>query len=142
MSDFNTNLTDLNTTVESLREKVAELQIERDEARVRTARAESALTSVQRSLQEDLTEFANSYLQSGDEDYKELSELMVNNGLEGLKRTFEVTVRVTYEFTVEVEATDEDEARDEVDNDITSYAEDNVYLGDTPDEVDIEVTEA
>lgn len=129
-------------TVATLREKIAELEIERDEARVKRDRYAAELLSLKQSIQGDLAEFANSYLQSGDEDYKELSELMVNNGLEGLKRTFTVTVRVSYDFEVEVEATDEDEARDEVDNNITTYAQDYVYLSDTPDDMDIEATEA
>lgn len=51
-------------------------------------------------------------------------------------------LRVSYDFEVEVEATDEDEARDEVDNNITTYAQDYVYLSDTPDDMDIEATEA
>lgn len=132
-----------------LREKIAALQIERDQAKAREARTDTELESVRSayrllksSLQNDLKEWADQYIQPGDDDYKELSELMVNNGLEGLKRTFTVSVSVRYDFEVEVEATDEDEARDEVDNNITSYAQDYVYLNDSPDDIDIDVSEA
>ena len=102
----------------------------------------AANRDLRNNLQESLADWAQSYLQAGDDDYKALSELMVDNGLEGLKRTFNVTVRVTYEFEVEVEATDEDSARDDVDNDIQTHVNDHVSLWDLPDYSEIEVEEA
>lgn len=156
-----------------LREKVAELQlernqakaerdtaiIERDEARALIAGFDAlqiarnkavaevevlstSLRGLKASLQYDLKEWAEQNLTPGDTDYQELHDLMVSNDLEGLKRTFTVNVSVTYTFEVEVEATDEDEARDVVDNDLDTYVGDNVNLWDTPDDYDIEATEA
>lgn len=131
------------TTVENLRENIAELRIERDEAR---NRQNQAVLDHQRnllsSLEDSLKEFAEEHLLEGSDEYKALSELMTDNGMSGLKRTFNVTVRVSYEFEVEIDAEDEDEARDIVDSDITTYAQDYVMLQDTPDDLDIDVTEA
>lgn len=137
MTDFNTNLTD---TIDALTAKVADLTNEREEARLQRDRAVNTLSELKSSLQYDLKEWAEQYIVPGTDDYKELSELMVNNGLEGLKRSLSVTVRVTYEFEVEVESTDEDEARYEVDNNLSTYVGDNVSLWDTPDYYDIDVT--
>lgn len=123
------------TTVEKLRENIVELRIERDEARAR-------LGLLRESVQDSLKEFAEDHLVEGSPEYKALSELMAENGMSGLKRTFNVTVRVSYEFEVEIDAEDEDEARDIVDNDITTYAQDYVMLQDTPDDTDIDATEA
>lgn len=101
------------------------------------------LSMLKRSLQQDLADWAENNLDSGDDSYKELSELMENNGLEGLKRQYIVTVRVTYEFEVEVEASSEDEAQSLVDDDIFTYANDNVRPGwDTPYDSEFEVNEA
>jgi hypothetical protein len=93
------------------------------------------------SLQQDLAEWAESNLVSDDDSYKELSELMVNNGLDGLTRQFTVLVQVTYSFEVEVEAASEDDARDEVDNDIHTHINDNLDTG-YYDDVQFEVNEA
>jgi hypothetical protein len=123
--------------------------IERDEARARiaafeaqTVRAQRELASLKSNLQAGLKDWAEANLDSSDGTYTDLHQLMVENGLEGLKREFEVTVRVTYEFTVTVEASDEDEARDEVDNNLTDHVRNNVSLWDSPDDYDIDVEEA
>ena len=146
MSEYNTwptvSFTDadrdeLNAAIqakETLALRVEQLTRQRDEV---TASRRVLVTSLQGALEE----FANSRLQVGDEDYKALSDLMVDNGLDGLKRTFTVTVRVSYDFEVEVEASDEDEARDEVDNNLYTYAQDYVDLS-SPDDQDIEAQEA
>lgn len=115
--------------------------IQRDEARARIAAVEAQIRSLKASLQFDLKEWAEQNLEAGDSDYQELHDLMVSNDLEGLKRTFTVTVRVSYDFEVEVEATDEDAARDEVDDDIHQYASDYVDVS-SPDDYEIEATEA
>jgi hypothetical protein len=148
MIDFN-NTDNLVQRIDAANAERDTARIERDEARARIAAhaaevqsAQAAYRLLKSSLQSDLAEWAESYIQPGDEDYKELSELMVNNGLEGLKRSFIVGVRVTYEFEVEVEAADEDEAQDEVDNNITTYAHEHVSLYDSPDDTDFEVNEA
>lgn len=121
---------------------IDKLTIERDQLREQRDRMIQQLHKLKSSLQYDLKAWADNNLQPGDDDYKELSELMVENGLDGLKRSFTVSVRVTYEFEVEVDATDEDEARDEVDNNITTHVHENVSLYDTPDDYDLDVSEA
>lgn len=120
-----------------LLDQITELKAQLDAAKQQRAFAVSELAQLKQNLQRDLADWAEQNLTAGDDDYAELSELMVNNDLEGLKRKFAVTVRVTYEFVVEVEATDEDAAQDEVDNDIYSYASDNWdgMTGDTEFEV-------
>lgn len=150
MTEFNNTAAADALIISELREKLAERTVEMAEARAKRDQALADLQAVRgqfstlkAALQQDLASFAEGYLDSGDEAaYRELNELMQSNGLDGLKRSFSVTVRVTYEFEVEVEASDEDEARDEVDNNLTSYAQDNVYSWDTPDDYDIEVSEA
>jgi hypothetical protein len=98
------------------------------------------LKNLRDSLQTDLADWAENYLSPGDDDYKALSEVMTDNGLEGLKRTFNVTVEVTCRFDVEVEATDEDAARDEVDNNINKHIDNNLDTS-YPDEVNLDVYE-
>lgn len=142
MTDFN-DITNLTDSIANLREKVAELQIERDAARNQRAAQTELFNKFKRSLQQDLAGFAADNLDPSDESYRDLHEVMVDNGLEGLKRNFTVTVRVTYEFEVEVEATDEQAAQDEVDNNITEHANNHVNPGwDSPYDLDIEVEEA
>jgi hypothetical protein len=101
-----------------------------------------AYRSLRSGMEDGLQQFAEDHLDSSDDSYQALSDLMVEHGMSGLKREFEVTVRATYEFTVYVTATDEDEARNEVDNDLTNHVHDNVSLYDTPDDYDIEVDNA
>jgi hypothetical protein len=97
--------------------------------------------NLKENLQSDLSEWANDNLDDGEPHYQELSELMQNNGLEGLKRTFTVIATLTYTFEVEIKAADRDAARDEVDNDIQTHISENldVYYY---DDVDLEVREA
>lgn len=99
-----------------------------------------ALRLFKETTQEALSGFSDDHLFVGDTDYAALSDLMVELGLEGLKRSFTVTVRVTYEFDVDIEAASDDEARDIVDNDIYQYAQDNVDVG-NPDDSEFEVNE-
>lgn len=107
----------------------------------RTKALVASLRNVLDSLQSDLADWAESNLAAFECSYDELHELMQNNGLEGLKRKYTVTVHVNYTFEVEVEATSEDEARDLVDNDVYDYIRDNIDLS-YYDDVDIEATEA
>jgi hypothetical protein len=128
-------------TVQELREKVAELQLQRNSATAELEALRSAHRRLISGLQQDLESWAEENLEVGDSNHQELSELMVNNGLEGLKRKFKVTVQVRFEFEVEVEASDEDAARDEVDNELYTYIQDNVDYSDYSD-YDIEAEEA
>lgn len=134
ITEANSAITELTQAKETLALRVEQLTNELDALRGAHRRLIS-------SLQYDLKAFAESNLEAGDDAYQELSELMVNNGLEGLKRTFKVTVQVRYEFEVEVEATDENEARDEVDNELYTYIQDNVDYSDYSD-YDIDAEEA
>lgn len=100
-----------------------------------------ALRLFKETTQEALSEFAGGYLINGDSNYCALNDLMVELELEGLKRSYTVTARVTYEFEVEVEATSDDEAIYVVDNDIYQYANDNVDIG-NPDNSEFQVSES
>jgi hypothetical protein len=109
-------------------ENTMQLELNRTKAQLEVTR--NMLSSLRAGLQLDLTRFAEDYLTAGDEDYRALNDLMLENDLEGLKRTFSVTIEVSYTVEVEVEASSEDEARDLVDNDVVDYLQDNIDLSD------------
>lgn len=118
-----------------------QLTLERNKALADVDLLRNRIINLKASLQEGLSDWAENNLDSGSAAYGELSDLMIDNDLEGLKRSYTVKVRVTYEFEVEVEAANDDEARDEVDNDIYTHIHDNVTL-DYYEDIDIEATEA
>ena len=103
--------------------------------------AVETLEKLKRSLQYDLKAWADENLDAGDDSYKELSEVMVSNGLDGLNRDYTVTVHVKYEFQVTVNAADEDEARESVESDIYNHLSDNLELS-YYDDIDFDVDEA
>lgn len=149
MSDYENNITGTHSFSEArLRDLAAEhdrvreqLQAERDTAREALARVRAELSGLRSDLQQALAVWAENNLDETDSSYAELSELMTDNGLEGLKRKFTVTVRVSYEFDVEVMAASEDEAQDEVDNDIYTHIDENLDAH-SYDDIDFDVTEA
>lgn len=116
------------------------LQIELNRTKAALELVNRKLSEVTESLQSDLTDWAGHYLTPGDEDHNELNELMQNNGLEGLNRTYTVSVSVRYTFEVDVEAVSDDAASELVDNNIYDYIRDNLDIS-YYDDVDLEVTE-
>ena len=127
-------------------EHMTEYNIDPVQAELNRTKAElqllrNRLNNLKEGLQSDLSEWANDNLDDSEPYYHELSDIMQKHDLEGLKRTFTVTATVTYTFEVEVTATDEDAARDEVDNDIQTYIGDNLDMY-YYDDVDLEVREA
>ena len=117
------------------------IQVELNRTKAEVLVLKDRINTLKDGLQTDLSEWANNNLDDSEPYYRELSELMQSHGLDGLKRAFTVTATITYTFEVEVIATDEDAARDEVDNDIQTHIGENldVYYY---DEVDLEVNEA
>lgn len=99
------------------------------------------LAAMRDGLQTDLAEWAGSNLDSSSDEYRELHEVMVNNGLDGLTRDFNVTVTVSFTVDVTLTATDEDAAREEVEDNLTDYLSDHIDLS-YPDDVDVSVYEA
>ena len=116
------------------------VQVELNRTKAELSLVRERLHTLKDGLQANLSEWANDNLDDSEPYYRELSEIMQNHGLEGLKRTFTVTARITYTFEVEVIAADEDAARDEVDNDIQTHIGEHldVYYY---DDVDLEVNE-
>lgn len=127
--------------LDALEARLASIGGELDTAHEQRDNALTQLRYLKEGLQSDLADWAENNLDNTSDEYRELSEVMQSHGLAGLARDYDVTVRVTYEFTVTVVATDEDQAREEVDNDIYSHLSDNV---DTTcyDDIDFEVSEA
>ena len=117
------------------------VQVELNRTKAELQIVTQRLNALKDGLQSDLSEWANDNLDDSEYYYRELSEIMQNHGLEGLKRAFTVTATITYTLTVEVTATDEDAARDEVDNDIQTHIGENLDIY-YYDNVDLEVNEA
>lgn len=82
--------------------------------------------SFKRQAQEALSEWASDALDNNEKLLREFSEVMESVGLEGIKRKYVVSVSVTYTTEVEVEATSEEAARDEVDNNLSDYLYDAI----------------
>lgn len=95
---------------------------------VRMSRQRDAIQSefdvFKRNAQEQLAEWATSEL--SDEKTKEFSELLESIGLEGIKREYTAHVLVTYAVEFQVTASSEDDAREEVDNNLGDYIYDAI----------------
>lgn len=109
--------------------QIATLFSEKVGASARYERAYNDLYSFKSNAQAALTDWAESHIDEDSSEWTEFSEMLEEIGLEGLKKTYRVTVRVTYETEVEVEATSEDAARDEVDNNLSDYIYDTIDIG-------------
>ena len=93
-----------------------------------TRRAENAVNefdSFKRRAQSELTDWAVNNL-TDEEDIQQFSEMMESIGLEGIRRQYTVQVTVTYNVEVEVEATSEEAAREELDNNLSDYIYDAI----------------
>lgn len=129
ITEANAAVAGLTAKVEDLKGQVDGLTGERDAAREARDRKSFDFTSLKSSLQSALVDFADANLDEDSSSYQDLHDLMVDNGLDGLKKTFAVTVRVTYEFTVEVEASNDDAASELVDNNLEEHIRNEVDLG-------------
>lgn len=89
--------------------------------------AQKALDNLKRDASSALAEWAESNIDD-DEKRQEFSELLESLGFEGLKRSYNVVLRVTYSVEFEVEATSEDNARELVDQDTCDYVSDNIDI--------------
>jgi hypothetical protein len=116
------------------------VQIELNKAKAALELSQNAIRNLRESLQTDLADWAESNLDSSDYSYKELSELMQENGLEGLKRTFTVNVKLEFSFEVEIEAKDEDEAKELVEADLDQHISDHLDVN-YPDYTDFDVNQ-
>jgi hypothetical protein len=92
--------------------------------------SERALHTFKSNAQEALHNYAEEYGITGDSDRTEaFNELLESIGLEGIKRAYQVTVSVTYSVQFEVEASSEDAASEEVDNNLGDYISDVIDIG-------------
>lgn len=90
---------------------------------------ERALRTFKSNAQEALHNYAEESGITGDSDSTEaFNEMLESIGLEGLKKRYEVTISVTYNFQVEVEASSEDAASEEVDNNLGDYISDGIDI--------------
>jgi hypothetical protein len=89
-------------------------------------KAENDLRTFRNNVQSTLREYAEQYLDDESAEWDELHDALTGLGLDGLKRTYNVTVRVTYDVEFEVEASSKDAARDIVENDTSSYVTENI----------------
>ena len=103
--------------------------------RISYVRLNRVLTAAQRDL-ETLKSGASSALADWAEGNiddsarrQEFSEMLESVGLEGLKRNYNVVLRVTYSVEFEVEATSEDNARELVDEDTYDFISEHIDTG-------------
>jgi len=135
--------TEFSRIVNEANEELVKVQAERDRLAARCDKLAGDLAGLKASLQASLFEWANANLDDpSDDSYRDLHEIMSDNGLEGLKRTYDVNVRVTFEFVVEVEATNEDAAYEDVDVNLTDLIAEHVGTRMDPNDYDISPTEA
>lgn len=92
--------------------------------------AERALRTFKSNAQEALHNYAEEHGIAGDSDSTEaFNEMLESIGLEGMKKAYQVTVSVTYSMQFEVEASSEDAASEEVDNNLGEYISDAIDIG-------------
>jgi len=108
-------------------EAVGAERISYQSANRRCSNLEDQFNAFKRDAQDALAEWAVTHLDD-DDKRKELSEVMEELGLEGIKRSFTAVVNVTYVVEVEVEATSEDNAREEIDNNLSDYIYDKIDI--------------
>lgn len=111
----------------SLVEAAAEERMDYIRANKRADVMETDLRKFKSNVQETLHDWAESSgLDQDENSLREFNEMMEGLGLEGLKREFTVTVRVTYDVEITVEATSEENASYEVDNNLSDYIYDQI----------------
>jgi hypothetical protein len=112
---------------------VKRLASERLDCRAASKRADDndrALRTFKSNAQGALHDYAEEHGITADSDSTEaFNELLESIGLEGMKKTYQVNLSVTYCFSVEVEASSEDAASEEVDNNLGDYISDAIDIG-------------
>ena len=88
--------------------------------------AVSELSLFKSNAQEALVDWAEGNLDDASSDWSSFSEVLEEIGLEGLKKTYRVEVTVSYNISLEIEASSEDAAREIFEEDSTSFIEDNI----------------
>lgn len=114
---------------------------ELEDTKVRLGAARLELRNLRDSLQDALSDWAATHMRGDESAYDDLSELLRDNGLEGLSRAYRVTVDVSWSFEVEVQATSPDAAQDDVEENLADHISENIDIN-YPDNVDLDVNMA